>query len=192
MEPATLWTIIGVIVAMGTPVIAFLWSLSDRFGSFESSLNNIKDDTEEIKEDLKDLKNQVNLHETRLCVVENNFNINKLIIDKFAPANSPRKINPLGHQLIKESGVWRIIENHRNIVTEHFRHKRPTNMYDAQEDMFKLVQTIYNKYQEEFDGVKDYAFRQGLDFNLILLLAGLKLRDDMFPKIGFKVDLLDK
>jgi len=192
MEISTFWTIVGVFITTAVPSLGGFWFIANKLGIIESNITNIKDDIGEIKTDVKELKSQVNEHESRLCVVENNFNINKIIIDKFAPAHSPRKINPLGQQVIKESGIWRIIEKHKNTIDEHFRKHRPTNMYDAQEEMFKVVLTIYNNNQKEFDSVKDYAFKQGLDFNLILFLAGLKLRDEMFPKIGFKVDLLDK
>jgi len=91
---------------------------------------------------------------------------------------SPLQPTEYGAKLIKESGLERILNDKKQALIEELNKLLPDEHtpYDVQEGARKLM--ISKKDDSDFKGVKDYAYKNGLDADVILQAGGLWLRDD--------------
>jgi len=95
---------------------------------------------------------------------------------------SPVAPTEYGEQLIKESGLEKILDEKANFLTGELKKKLPENYteYDIQE---KSRETLIGlKDNEIMNPVKKYAYENGLKLDLILRVGGLWLRDDFIGR----------
>lgn len=92
---------------------------------------------------------------------------------------SPLNPTELGWKYIKESGLENIVDHEkRDELLAKLKETLGDNTseYDVQESARKLLLSI--KDDPMFKPVKDYAFNNGIDADIILILGGLLLRDN--------------
>lgn len=95
---------------------------------------------------------------------------------------SPLQPTEYGAKLIKESGLEAILDGKKPALTEELKKLLPEKFtpYDVQEVARQLM--VSKKNDSDFRGVKDYAYDNGLDVDIILQAGGLWLRDDFLGK----------
>lgn len=91
---------------------------------------------------------------------------------------SPLQPTEYGANLIKESGLEIILNKKRQEFINELKKSLIAEYtpYDVQEIARKLI--ISKKNDHDFKNVKDYAYNNGLDVDVILKTGGLWLRDD--------------
>lgn len=91
---------------------------------------------------------------------------------------SPLQPTEYGAKLIKESGLETILNNKAEELKKELGELLPKEYtpYDVQEFARKLM--VSKKDDPDFRAVKDYAYSNGLDADIILQAGGLWLRDD--------------
>ncbi len=93
-------------------------------------------------------------------------------------SGSPLKVSVFGANLIKESGLEKILDDNKISLIEKVKKSLPSNYspYDVQEKSRQALLAL--KENEMMKPVKDYAFENSLLVESILNPAGLWLRDD--------------
>lgn len=93
--------------------------------------------------------------------------------------DTPLKPTEFGWKLAKESGLEGIIESEKarflRELDQKLQENAPFTAYDVQEKARELLEIYKNK--PIMNPVKDYAFKNGVDVEVILRTGGLLLRD---------------
>lgn len=95
---------------------------------------------------------------------------------------SPLQPTAFGEQLIKDSGLKKILDDQSSFLKAELSKKvsEKDTEYDVQEKARSLL--IELKNIEMMNPVKKYAYDNGLDVDIILKAGGLWLRDDFLGK----------
>ncbi len=109
---------------------------------------------------------------------------------KYAKRSSPMKLTPDGESLLKRSGGDVFIASNKDELVGILRDTNPKSAYDVQENAKKVFEKIQN--EDRFIPFKNFAFKEGLDLDIIFLVLGLHLRDIAMPLLGFKMEDLDR
>lgn len=174
-------SIIGIVAVIAT--IGIAWGKMQAFSEY------FKTSLDEVKSDLKDLRERFIVTEERtknlwdrFSVVEDRVKIASE--EKILPANSPRQLNEKAYKILNGSGIKEIIEQRQGEWLELVRAQHFTNPYDAQEFIVKTVEQLRND-PIVLEKIKPGAYIVGTDIGTILLVAGFYLRDLIFPELGF-------
>lgn len=91
---------------------------------------------------------------------------------------SPLQPTEYGAKLIKESGLEIMLNDKKQALIKELKELLPDEHtpYDVQEVARNLM--VSKKGDPDFKSVKDYAYKNGLDADVILQAGGLWLRDD--------------
>jgi len=91
---------------------------------------------------------------------------------------SPLKPTLYGVQLIKESGLEKVLDDNKDFLIGEIKKLLPENYteYDVQENSRKVLSNLKNN--PILNPVKEYVFKNGMDIDIILDTGGLWLRDD--------------
>lgn len=133
----------------------------------------LKENIEPIKKSISRITNSIVEIQTLLKV--NNIPLNHLLIE--APG-SPLQPTEYGAKIIKESGLEKILDQKKESLIKALRdslHGDYTD-YDAQETARKVLISL--KSDPIMNPVKEYAYKNALDVEIILRVGGLWLRDD--------------
>jgi hypothetical protein len=117
--------------------------------------------------------------------------VNTLLKDEFAPANSPRQLNKRGNDLLTESGIRGVIDSKKQDLFEAVKKIKPTNSYDAEQVILSVVHDLPKHCPDVIPQLKDAAFKTGQSIDTVLLVGGFYLRDLIFSDLGFSLIELD-
>lgn len=92
---------------------------------------------------------------------------------------SPLRPTMYGIELIKDSGLEKILDDHKELLVKNVKEKlsQDYSPYDVQEISRDVL--VNFKGDHIMKPVKDYAFENALSIKSILLTGGLWLRDDV-------------
>lgn len=151
-------------------IVTLAWQGSGRFSAIETSLAWIKEDLVWIKEDLTRLWTTIQGKEARQQELE--------------VPGSPLNPTAKGAKWLAESGLQDIIDGeHRQALLRRLKAALPPNNaeYDVQEKAGEVLLSLADDAM--MHKVKDYSFQNGLEYDLILRLGRLLLRDNF---LGWK------
>lgn len=112
--------------------------------------------------------------------------------DKLAPANSPRKLNERGNEILNKSGVKALVESKKERIIYLIKEKKPGTAFDAEKILLDIMADLPNHCPEIVDSLKDGAYSVGADISTLLFVAGIDMRDKIFPELGFALEDIDK
>lgn len=124
----------------------------------------------------KDNQNSMNEFRTAIATLNEFKTQTQKYIDKnIYKSSSPLSLTDLGKELIKESGLEKILETEKNTLISLLNKMNPKTKYDVQEMARSLMDNL--KEYPAFEPVKTYAFNTGKDFGQILRAGAIPLRD---------------
>lgn len=96
--------------------------------------------------------------------------------------SSPLKPTNFGLKLLKESGLDKLISDKKDQYLKELKTKlgKTYSAYDVQEEAIKLIKE--KEDNKSIIPIKDYAFKNGFNVEIILRLGGLILRDEYLKK----------
>lgn len=112
--------------------------------------------------------------------------------NKAAPASSPRQLNEYGRKILAQSGIKEIIDQKRAKLLVLLKGKGLTNAYDAEQEVFSLVEKLPEYDPALIDILKTGAYNMGTNVDMLLFVGGIYFRDLVFPELGFNVDGVDR
>lgn len=145
-------------------------------GAIGFFVKRIMDNTDGISVDVADMKPKVSV----------------LWEKQFSLSRSPRQLNDLGTKILTESGIKEIIEAKTAVLLKAVKLENPTNPYDAEKVIAKVMQDLPKHCPEVMDDLKDSAFRMGTTLDAILFTGSIFLRNLIFPDLGFILEDLDE
>lgn len=109
---------------------------------------------------------------------------------EYIKSQSPLSLTEKGKALLLDSGGKDYIDSKKEEFFEEIKFERPKTAYDVQE----LTRSVIEKHTNEdnFNKIKEFAFKKGLKLDVILEVLGIYLRDLALPELGFKFDDIKK
>lgn len=105
-------------------------------------------------------------------------------------SNSPLQPTEFGLELLKKSGMEGYVKTNRESLIKKVKEKLKERLkkdytaYDVQEQSIKLM--IELKDTNLLNTIKEFAFKNGIDIEIILRLGGLMLRDEFLKETQLK------
>ena len=176
IEIGTLEAVLGVCV--------MLVGIGIAWGALRNSVSNINKTLDKnVVPDLKDVRERFGVVEDR---------VDTLWKDKYAPSHSPRQLNDYGQGVLNKSGIKEIVDNKRATLLELVRKEKPTNAYDAEEAVEKVMMEMPTHCPDIVDDLKQGAFKTGVEIGAVLFVGSIYLRNQIFDDLGFSLEQLDK
>lgn len=164
-------------------IIVFIFGLGAAWGTLKHAVSNIAKSLEKIE---KKLLEKI---EPEIAAIGKQVAV--LWADKYAPADSPRKLNERGMEILNGSGIKEMVHNQKQELLELVRAKQLTNPYDAELEIQKIMMDLPNRHPDLLDRLKIGAYNSGVDLNTVLFTGSIYLRDSIFKELGFNLDDLD-
>ena len=164
-------------------IVTFFVVLGIAWGTLKNSVKNIGVNLNEMKPDLKDVRE-------RFMVIEDR--VETLWKDKLAPANSPRQLNDKGNSILNNSGIKEIIDEKKLILLKLVKDKNAKNAYDAEITIEEAMRELPTHFPDIVEKLKEGAFKVGADIGGLLFVGSIYLRNQIFHDLGFSLDDLDK
>ena len=102
---------------------------------------------------------------------------------------SPISLNEKGLALLEASGAKQFVQDNKVSLIAKIRELGHSTAYDVQENAKKAIASL--KDDANFVPLKQYAFREGIELELIELAAALCLRDTALSDFGFSLTDVD-
>ncbi len=129
-----------------------------------------------------------NLH-GRLSTLEGKFDSMK-DASAFIKRKSPISLTDRGEEMINVSQGKALVDSNYQMLLNFIKEKNPTTAYDVQEYSFKVLDE--RRDEDIFIPLKNYAFNEGIDYDLILKVVSVYLRDKALIDFNFTQADIDK
>jgi len=143
-------------------------------------VKKIMDDTAKLKEELKPLG-------PALIEIQGKFTQagHQLLFPLTVAPGSPLHVTDYGDKLLKESGFYELLKNHHDSLVQLVKDKAPKSNYDIQQAAFEVVESLLESDDEMALKLKEYAFNDGLDLQVLAKPGGIALRDEVMKELKF-------
>lgn len=157
---STIWSLVGSIVT----AMIFMIGWSVLMGRKLQIIDDLKTGFKDLHIDVRDLINRISKMEGKL--------------EGVSASTSPVQPTELGAKYIRESGLEKILDERKTLLCENLKNSLPQNYadYDVQEIARRIMLSL--KDEPMMKPVKEYAFKEGVEVEVILGVGALWLRDD--------------
>lgn len=104
----------------------------------------------------------------------------------YIKSKSPLSLTETGKALLLDSKGKDFIDAKKQEFLKQIKLKKPKTAYDVQELSKKLIEGSVEL--DEFNEIKEFAFRKGLNLEIIIAVLGIYLRDFLLSELDFKVE----
>lgn len=165
--------LLAVIVTFFLGLLAIIWK-----GKTEIA-KTVKEELTPFKNTGSNLVNAVTEVQTILRSKFNGINIAHNLVER---SGSPLSPTEYGAELIKNSGLEKILDDNRDFLCTKLKASLPNNYteYDVQENARSLLLEL--KDGAILNPVKNWIYENPTDIEIILKVGGLWLRDDFLKK----------
>lgn len=170
---STIWSLVGSIIT----ALIFITSWSVFIGRKLQIMDDLKTGFRELQTDVRDLIGRIAKMEGKL--------------EGVSASASPVQPTELGARYIKESGLEKILDERKISLCDNLKNLLPQNYveYDVQEVARRVMLSL--KDEPIMRPVKEYAFKEGVEVEVILGVGALWLRDD-FLKLPREINKTEK
>ena len=149
-------------------------------GKYKEKVDRLTKDTEEFHKTLREIELKVTTCMTKID------ERTKSSPAAYTETKSPVTLNPNGKSLLSRSGADKFVLENQNDLVNRIREKSPKTAYDVQEFAKEAIKAVEN--EDRFIPLKNFAYREGLDLGVIILVTGLYLRDIALPLLNFRIE----
>lgn len=155
---------------VGSGILIYLITLAFTSGKYCKTIDHIETSQKDISKKLDALINSFNCLVTELRskkLIEN-------VCTLFASA-SPKALTDKGREVLDNSGLKKFVEDNVDELKKRILDKNLKTSYDIDVESERLLLSFSE--DSRLNPVKEYAFKTGLDLTLMLMAAGIYLRD---------------
>jgi t-SNARE complex subunit (syntaxin) len=144
----------------------------------DKDIEGIDKDIEEIKKDVKQLSNRAFRLETatvELQVIIKSVG-GRICQSLEVSPGSPLKLTSYGEEIAKRIDGYKFVEDNKNLLFSFIEAKKHNTNYDVQAAARKILDE--NLSNPIMNGLKSFAYTNGMDIGIILNVVGIILRDE--------------
>lgn len=104
----------------------------------------------------------------------------------YIQSKSPLALTDRGKALLIDSHGKDYIDLKKTEFLEEIKLETPKTAYDVQELSKRLIEKRTSL--DEFNTIKEFAYKKGITLDLILEVLGIYLRDILLIELGFKIE----
>lgn len=163
-------TIITILVSVLSSGITAFAVISFRMGRYSEKIDQLE---------------KCNLN-TRLSTLEGKFENNQPLTKR----RSPISLSERGTKVLTDSTGMKFVDDNYSELKTTVENKRPKTAYDVQEFSKEIIDGLKN--DARINSIKEYAFKEGLELDDIVVVIGIYLRDKILKDKNWNVEDIDK
>lgn len=101
---------------------------------------------------------------------------------------SPISLTEKGKLVLFESKGHDFVEKNKKALLDEIKSKKPKTAYDVQTYSEEVINEQIDL--EDFNPIKNYAFKEGIELGIIIKIMGIYLRDFALSDNGFVINEL--
>ena len=167
-------TVINILIINGAALISvlvYIVIMSFKFGKLIQRIDTIENDVKGLKEKTDELKNDISN-------IRGSFDAYEKM--RLVQKGSPIILTEHGKELLEKSGGQEYINMHADDLYKKF--ENIDNAFDIQEKARNIIRD--EAENKDFSVIKEYLYREGMSFDDLTLVMGIKLRDMVLHKKG--------
>lgn len=151
--------------------VLFLGKYKEKVDNHDKNLNKNNDKIDKLSDRLSSLEGGLERDRAK---------------SEYIKSQSPLNLTEKGKALLLDSSGKDYIDSKKDDLLKEIELAHPKTAYDVQE----LTRSVIEKHinEDEFNKIKEFAFKKGLKLDVILDVLGIYLRDLALPKLGFKIN----
>lgn len=175
------WHALAGLVVIAITIVVSYSKLQNDVKHIDKDLDIIKDDVKLYGNDIAGLKSSVESMTT---------SVNIIIQERYAIANSPRKLTDAGDNVLNLSGIKDAIDSNKAELLLLTQQRAPQTVYDAEEVAMDIIRTYFtdDDHQELNNVIKTKTFKMGQNIDIVYFVGGIYFRDIALPEMGFNVE----
>lgn len=142
-------------------------------------VKQLEKDNDDEKKEIKEIRDKVIACETSLKERE-----------PFLKRKSPVSLTDRGNTFLDESGGRNFVDNHFARLRLAVEERAPKTAYDIQEYSREVIDGM--KEGDDFNILKEYLFKEGLELKDLVAVMGIYLRDKILVEKGLTPEEVDR
>lgn len=167
---------IQLLVTIGSVIFA-ITSYFHKIKTLSGEVVQIKSINTDISKSIQDIDKRVSILEKTT--------VNK---EEYFKKMSPISLTEKGKLVLFESKGHDYIEKNKQALLKEIKSKNPKTAYDVQTYSEEVIKTKSNL--EAFNQIKNYAFIEGIELDIVIKIMGIHLRDFALSDNGFDIKQL--
>ncbi|MCC6405374.1 MAG: hypothetical protein IT405_03230 [Candidatus Yanofskybacteria bacterium] len=148
-------------------------------GQYKSKVDRAEKDIEGVQKEVKEIRDKTIKCETML---DNQGPLTK--------KKSPISLTERGEKVLTESGGRKFVDDNITDLLSKVDGENVKTSYDVQEASKKVIATL--EADDRMTAIKDYLFKEGLEFSDVTEVLGIYLRDKIITTKGWNVKDIDE
>jgi len=161
------------------PLAVSLITAIATFFVYKEKVSNLEKEVDKLRTEVKEIRDKAIACETSLRERE-----------PLARRKSPVSLTDRGTSVLQDSGAKKFINDNFEELMRKVNESNPQTSYDVQERAREIVESLSNDVR--INTMKDYLFKEGMDFSDLALVMGIYLRDKILENKGWKTEDIDK
>lgn len=183
MDTNIISIVISVILSLGAAALAVYGMLS----KYREKVDQLEKREEKTQGKIDTLRSDVDRLLTKVGSLEKSIDS----INSLAQSHSPLALTADGKKLVEDSGFMILFDKIKDELADKLEDEGPSSQYDVQEKARRILSWDMID-DERFESIKDWAYKNGKDFDQILRLGSIPLRDYYFEKHPEIVNMNEK
>lgn len=140
-----------------------------------------------IMDDTTKLKNEVKPIAPAIVEIQGKFTQagHSILFPLTVAPGSPLHVTEYGNTLLKESGFYDVLKDNHEELVAMVKERHPKTNYDIQQRSIEVVEDMLESDDEMAFCLKEYAFNNGVNLDIIAFPAGIALRDEVMKDLKF-------
>lgn len=179
--------VLSVLISAGVSLVIAVLGVYGMLSKYREKVDQLEKREEKTQGKIAALRSDVDRLLTKVGSLEKSIDS----MNRLAQSHSPLALTTGGKKLVEDSGFMILFDKIKDELADKLEDEGPSSQYDVQEKARRILSWDMID-DERFEPIKDWAYKNGKDFDQILRLGSIPLRDYYFEKHPEIVNLNEK
>lgn len=179
--------VLSILINIGVSLAIAALSVYGMLSKYREKVDQLEKREEKTQGKMDALRSDVDRLLTKVGSLEKSIDS----MNRLAQSHSPLALTTGGKKLVEDSGFMILFDKIKDELADKLEDEGPSSQYDVQEKARRILSWDMID-DERFEPIKDWAYKNGKDFDQILRLGSIPLRDYYFDKHPEIVNLNEK
>lgn len=179
--------VLSVLISAGVSLVIAVLGVYGMLSKYREKVDQLEKREEKTQGKIDALRSDVDRLLTKVGSLEKSIDS----MNRLAQSHSPLALTTGGKKLVEDSGFMILFDKIKDELADKLEDEGPSSQYDVQEKARRILSWDMID-DERFEPIKDWAYKNGKDFDQILRLGSIPLRDYYFEKHPEIVNMNEK
>lgn len=179
--------VLSVLISAGVSLVIAVLGVYGMLSKYREKVDQLEKREEKTQGKIDALRSDVDRLLTKVGSLEKSIDS----MNRLAQSHSPLALTADGKKLVEDSGFMILFDKIKDELADKLEDEGPSSQYDVQEKARRILSWDMID-DERFESIKDWAYKNGKDFDQILRLGSIPLRDYYFEKHPEIVNMNEK